>query len=130
MPPKAVPFDLADVRLLPGPFLDAQERDGAYLLFLEPDRLLHNFHVNAGLPPKAPIYGGWESSGLGGHIGGHYLSACALMYRATGDTRFRQRADYMVSELARCQAQSPAGYCHGHPRRQGASSPRSPPTAT
>ncbi|MDQ2686856.1 MAG: glycoside hydrolase family 127 protein [Armatimonadota bacterium] len=109
VPNKAVPFDLGDVRLLPGPFRDAQERDGGYLLFLEPDRLLHNFHVNAGLPPKAPIYGGWESAGVAGHIGGHYLSACSMMYRSTGDARFRQRVDYMVGELAKCQAKAPDG---------------------
>ncbi len=109
VPDQVVPFDLADVRLLPGPFQHAQDRDGAYLLFLEPDRLLHNFRVNAGLAPKADIYGGWENQGVAGHIGGHYLSACALMYRATGDPRFRQKVDYMVAELALCQKQSPVG---------------------
>ncbi|HET6387451.1 MAG TPA: beta-L-arabinofuranosidase domain-containing protein, partial [Armatimonadota bacterium] len=107
---RAVPFDLAEVRLLPGPFRDAQDRDGAYLLSLEPDRLLHNFRVTAGLPPKADRYGGWESLGLAGHSAGHYLSACSLMYRATGDARYRERADYMVGELAACQAQAPDGF--------------------
>src|SRR3954470_3272597 len=47
-------FDPADVRLLDGPFRQAQERDADYLLRLEPDRLLHNFRVNSGLIPKAP----------------------------------------------------------------------------
>jgi len=107
--PRALPFDLADVRLLDGPFQRAQARDGAYLLFLEPDRLLHNFHVNAGLPPKAPIYGGWENAGVAGHIGGHYLSACSQMYRSTGDPRYRARVDYMVGKLARCQDKAPEG---------------------
>ncbi len=109
VPPKAVAFDLGDVRLLPGPFQDAQKRDGAYLLSLEPDRLLHFFYVFAGLPSQAPPYGGWEQSGLAGHSAGHYLSACALMYRATGDAHFRQRAEYIVRELARCQAAVPDG---------------------
>ena len=109
VPDQVQPFDLGDVRLLPGPFLDAQTRDGQYLLFLEPDRLLHNFRVNAGLPPKAPIYGGWENAGVAGHIGGHYLSACSQMYRATGDVRYRQRVDSMVGELALCQQQAPDG---------------------
>ena len=54
-------FPLSRVRLGPGPFLDAQRLDGEYLLRLEPDRMLHNFRVNAGLEPKAPVYGGWES---------------------------------------------------------------------
>ena len=72
---------LANVRVLKGPFLEAQQRDEAYLLKLEADRLLHNFRVNAGLQPKAPIYGGWESAQTWadirchGHTLGHYLSA-------------------------------------------------------
>src|SRR5229473_1930345 len=54
---RATAFNVAAVRLLEGPFRRAQERDGQYLLQLEPDRLLHNFRVNAGLAPKAPVYG-------------------------------------------------------------------------
>jgi DUF1680 family protein len=102
-------FPLADVRLLDGPFKSAQERDARYLLSLEPDRLLHNFHVNAGLPPKAPVYGGWESQEpwidirCHGHTLGHYLSACALMFAATGDNAFKDRVDYLVAELRHCQ---------------------------
>src|ERR1700761_3389832 len=47
---KAEPFSLNDVRLLDGsPFKHAQDLDAAYLLSLDPDRLLHNFRVNAGL---------------------------------------------------------------------------------
>ena len=118
-PAKAVPFDLGDVRLLPGPFQDAQARDGAYLLSLEPDRLLHNFRTAAGLPPKGEPYGGWERQGLAGHSTGHYLSACALMYRATGDARYRQRADYVVGDLAACQAQAPDGFVCGIPDGKG-----------
>ena len=53
------PFSLTDVRLLAGPFLQAQKRDEDYLLKLEPDRMLHNFRVNAGIEPKAKFYGGW-----------------------------------------------------------------------
>ena len=50
------PVRLHDVRLIDGPFLDAQRRDSAYLLSLQPDRMLHNFRANAGLEPKAPVY--------------------------------------------------------------------------
>ncbi|HVX86185.1 MAG TPA: beta-L-arabinofuranosidase domain-containing protein [Phycisphaerae bacterium] len=105
----AEPFALSDVRLLPSAFMDARQRDGDYLLSLEPDRMLHNFRVNAGLPPKAPVYGGWESVAMWadiraqGHTAGHYLSACAMMYAGTGDARFKRRCDYIVSELAACQ---------------------------
>src|SRR6188768_2136699 len=87
---RAMPFELTAVRLLPGPFRTAQELDARYLLALEPDRMLHNFRVNAGLPPRAPVYGGWESQEpwidirCHGHTLGHYLSACAMMFAATG----------------------------------------------
>ncbi|MEO8334147.1 MAG: beta-L-arabinofuranosidase domain-containing protein [bacterium] len=102
-------FALTDVRLLDGLFLDAQRRNARYLLSLEPDRMLHNFRVNAGLPPKAPVYGGWESEepwvGIRchGHTLGHYLSAVAMMAASTDDVRFRERTDYIVSELRACQ---------------------------
>ncbi len=103
--PAAMPFDLADVRLLDGPFRDAMVRDQKYLLDLDPDRLLHNFRVNAGLPSTAQPLGGWEDPKveLRGHSLGHYLSALALMYRSTGDERFKHRADGIVSELAKIQ---------------------------
>lgn len=106
---RASAFELADVRLLKGPFRLAQERDAKYLLRLDPDRLLHNFRVNAGLKPKAPVYGGWESQEpwveirCHGHTLGHYLSACALMFAATGDEQFKRRSDYLVAELRACQ---------------------------
>src|SRR5262252_3157683 len=50
---KAQPFDLKDVRLLAGPFRDAMLRDQQYLLSLDPDRLLHDFRVTAGIPSAA-----------------------------------------------------------------------------
>jgi uncharacterized protein len=108
-------FPLEDVRLLPGPFLDAQQRDLAYLLALEPDRMLHNFRVNAKLAPKAPVYPGWESEepwvGIRchGHTLGHYLTAASLMYASTGDTRLKQRVDDIVADLAECQQATGTG---------------------
>jgi DUF1680 family protein len=110
--PAARYFPLSQVRLGPGPFRDAQQRDAEYLLRLEPDRMLHNFRVNAGLQPKAPVYGGWESVEpwieirCHGHTLGHYLGAVACMYESTGDERFAQRVDYIVSDLAECQSKT------------------------
>jgi uncharacterized protein len=102
-------FPLADVRLLDGPFLEAQKRDEAYLLKLEADRMLHNFRVNAGLEPKAPVYSGWESVQTWadirahGHTLGHYLTAASLMYASTGNGEMKKRVDYIVAELKDCQ---------------------------
>ena len=109
-PPQALPFSLQDVRLLDGPFKDAQEVGVKYLLSLEPDRLLAWFRKEAGLAPKAQPYGGWESRGVAGHCGGHYLSGCALGYAATGDERLRERVDYFVGQLAECQRANGNGY--------------------
>ncbi len=104
-------FSLKDVRLLEGsPFRNAMEKDSAYLKSIEPDRLLHRFYLNAGLPVKGEIYGGWESEGLSGHTLGHYLSACAMFYAGTGDPDFKARVDHMVSELKRCQDARGTGY--------------------
>ena len=100
---KAYAFSIKDVRLLDGPFKQAMEADARYLLEIEPDRLLSEFRAHAGLKPKGEKYGGWESSGLAGHTLGHYLSACAMEYAATGDARFRDRVNYIVGELGVCQ---------------------------
>ncbi len=110
-PVKAYAFPLKDVRLLTGtPFKNAMDKDMAYLLEIEPGRLLYRFYQNAGLPVKGEIYGGWEKEGLSGHTLGHYLSACAMAYAATGDTAFRNRVDFIVSELAICQKARHSGY--------------------
>jgi DUF1680 family protein len=113
VPLVARPLDLADVRLTGGPLKHAQDLDAAYLLGLEPDRMLYYFFVRAGLKPKAEEgYGGWDGGGrnLTGHIAGHYLSAVSLAWAATGDPRFKERVDYMVAELKKVQDTYPDGY--------------------
>jgi DUF1680 family protein len=108
-------FPLKDVRLAPGPFLDAQATDLDYILALDADRLLSPFLREAGLKPKEPSYGNWESSGLDGHMGGHYLSALALMYASTGDAEVLRRLNYFVGELKRAQQANGDGYVGGIP---------------
>ena len=111
------PFPLTQVRLLPGPWREAEERNGRYLLGIPPDRLLHTFRIQAGLPTSAEPLGGWEKPDceLRGHFTGHYLSACALMWASTGEDVFRTRATTMVAELARCQKASGNGYLSAFP---------------
>lgn len=108
-------FPLQDVRLGASPFLDAQATDLNYLMALEPDRLLAPYLREAGLTPKQPSYGNWESSGLDGHMGGHYLSALSLMYASTGDAEVKRRLDYFVAELKRAQTANGDGYLGGIP---------------
>ncbi len=109
-------FDLSEVRLKEGPFKNAQDVDLKYILALDPDRLLAPYLLESGLPPKADRYGNWESIGLDGHIGGHYLSALSMMYASTGNAELKNRLDYMLSELARCQDKNGNGYVGGIPQ--------------
>ncbi len=111
-------FSLDNVELLPSPFQHAQELDKQYLLEMEADRLLAPYLREAGLEPKAESYSNWENTGLDGHIGGHYVSALAMMYASTGDEAIKDRLDYMLSEWKRCQDASGNGYLGGIPGGQ------------
>lgn len=108
-------FPLSSVRLLESPFKQAQETDRKYMLALNPDRLLAPYLREAGIEPKAKSYGNWESSGLDGHIGGHYLSALSNMYAATGNKELLQRLNYMIDWLDKCQQKNGNGYVGGIP---------------
>jgi len=115
---KAIPFPLKQVRLGDGPCKAAMEADRSYLRSLDPDRLLHTFRLNAGLPSTAQPLGGWEAPDceLRGHCaGGHYLSACALMYASTGDEDLQRNANVVVAGLGRCQAALKSGYLSAFP---------------
>ncbi len=121
VPLEARPLPLADVRLTGGPLKHAQDLDRAYLLSLEVDRMVAFLRKSAGLQPKAQGYGGWDGPGrqLTGHIAGHYLSAVSLMYAATGDERFKQRADYLVAELKAVQDRQGDGYIGAQADKDG-----------
>jgi uncharacterized protein len=111
------PFPLDAVRLLPSLYRDALSSNRRYLMSLEPDRLLHNFRLHAGLVPKAALYGGWESDSIAGHTLGHYLSALSLLHAQMGDAQAPHRVRYIVTELSACQATD--GYVGGFTRRRG-----------
>ena len=106
-------FPLGEVRLLDGPFKQACSLNVDVLLQYDVDRLLAPFLKEAGLPPKAEPFSNWK--GLDGHVGGHYLSALAIHYAATGNAECKRRMDYMVRELKRCQEAQGDGYLGGVP---------------
>jgi len=114
---KLRPFAPSQVRLGPGPVLDAAEVNRRFLVAQDPDRLLHNFRVNAKLASAAAPLGGWEAPGneLRGHYVGHYLSACALVSATRGDGQLKDRADRMVAVLAECQRAHGNGYLSAFP---------------
>ena len=110
-------FPLSHVRLLDSPFKDNQARNTDYLLFLDPDRMLHTFRLNYGIPSSAEPCGGWErpASEVRGHMTGHLLSGLAITYANTGDPRARQTAEYLVGQLAALQSRAVrAGYHQGY----------------
>ena len=115
---KAWPFELDRVRLLDGPFRRAMLTDAQYLLDISPDRLLSRFRQYSGLPAKAPEYKGWESATISGHTLGHYLSAVSMMFAATGDKRFLERANYIVQEISLAQKQHGDGFVGGFPQAE------------
>ncbi len=112
----AEPVPARHVVLKPSIFAQAQAANRAYLVSLSADRLLHNFHQGAGLPVKAPVYGGWEAMSIAGHTLGHYMSACALQAAGAGDPVLSERLTYIVAELARVQAAHGDGYVAGTTR--------------
>lgn len=118
---KARPLPLSDVRLTGGPLKTAQDQNAAYLFSLDPDRMMAFLRKAAGLEPKAEGYAGWDGPGrqLTGHIAGHYLSGVSLMWAATGDPRFKERADYLVAELKAVQNAHGDGYIGAQADRDG-----------
>jgi DUF1680 family protein len=121
--PRAEPFPMSQVRLLPGSiFAAARDWNRGYMQRLAPDRLLYTFRANAGLPTGvAKPLGGWEqpdngqrSSELRGHFCGHFLSACA-QGAASGDKEAKSTGDYLVAELARCQEKLGGKYLSAFP---------------
>ncbi len=113
---KAVPVQ--KVRLLPGLFKHRHDLSRKYVMSLSNDNLLQNFYLEAGLKGFQMNNGrkeggedghwGWESPScqLRGHFLGHWLSAAAYLYAASGDREAKAKADAIVAELAVCQARN------------------------
>jgi DUF1680 family protein len=108
------PLPPSDVKLLPSPFLHRYNLNRRYVLDLRNDNLLQNYYQEAGLwGPRdraglTGCHGGWEipTCQLRGHFLGHWLSAAARLYAATGDGEAKAKGDAVVAELARCQAEN------------------------
>jgi DUF1680 family protein len=122
----AYPFDLGQVRLTTSRWLDNQNRTLSYLRFVDVDRLLYNFRANHRLPTNgAAATGGWDAPNFPfrTHVQGHFLTAWAQAWAVLGDTTCRDKANHMVAELAKCQANNGvagfnAGYLSGFPESE------------
>lgn len=118
-PSKSAYFPLSDIRLLDSPFKDLQQKGKDYLLWLNPDSLLHFYRIEAGLQSKAAPYAGWESQDVwgggplrGGFLG-FYLSSGSMMYQATKDKELLKRIKYILKELELCQQAGGDGFLLG-----------------
>jgi DUF1680 family protein len=106
---KFEPIPMMNVKLLPGLFKDRSDLNRKYIMSLKSENLLQNHYMEAGLwnPWRKPedCHWGWESptSSVRGQFLGHWLSAAAKIYNATGDIEVKSKADYIISELGRCQ---------------------------
>ncbi len=106
------PIPAGRVKLLPGLVQQRSAINRSYLLSLRSERLLQNYYLEAGLwtVPGKPedCHWGWESPTcqLRGHFLGHWLSAAARLYANRADLEIKGKADGIVAELGRCQAQN------------------------
>ena len=89
-----------------------EEENRSYMMHLENRFLLLNFNLESGRDTSAEaiegMHGGWEfpTCQLRGHFLGHWLSAAAMHYHATGDRELKAKADTLVEELAECQKEN------------------------
>jgi uncharacterized protein len=119
------PVSMRQVQLLNSVFLERSKVNREYLMSLRNDNLLQNFYLEAGIrierermhespafvgdvKPRSEwhdVHLGWESPScqVRGHFLGHWLSAAAYLSATQHDQELKAKADYIVSELARCQ---------------------------
>ena len=89
-----------------------REENKKYLLELDNENLLLPYTLEAGLYKTSElpsgIHGGWESPlcELRGHFLGHWLSAAAMHFEATGDRMVKAKADEIVDILEKCQREN------------------------
>ena len=115
-------FAPADVKLCDQFMLDVTQKDVDFLNTFNPDKLLYNFRLTAGLPntKATSSYSGWENTRIGGHTIGHYLAAAAqAIARGYGECKgkdgvtLQARFDYIIDGLAECQNALGSGFIFG-----------------
>ena len=114
-------FEVAEVKLTDGIFKTSQDLGKNYIMQLDVDKLLAPVAHSTGASDSTSYYGGWEAykyrtytgTGISGHSLGHWMSAMATMYAATGDSEVKDRLDYAVDKLAEYQEKDGTGYVGG-----------------
>ena len=115
-------FAPADITIQDNFLNDITQKDVDFLNTFNPDKLLYNFRLTAGLPntKASGSYGGWENTRIGGHTIGHYLAAAAqALARGYGECKgadgvtLQARFDYIIEGLAECQKALGTGFIFG-----------------
>ena len=105
--PRAAAVRLRDITLLDSSLFGSnQKRCLDYLQLLDCDRMLYHFRRTFGQDTRSVRPpGGWEepSGLLRGHSTGHFLSALAYAFSSTHEEYWKQKAEYIVTELRRLQ---------------------------
>ena len=115
-------FAPADITIQDDFLNDITQKDVDFLNTFNPDKLLYNFRVTAGLPntKATSSYSGWENTRIGGHTIGHYLAAVGqALARGYGDYKgndgvtLQARFDYIIEGLSECQKILGTGFIFG-----------------
>lgn len=112
-------YNLSAVDVTDAYLTNAEDKDIEYLLSLDVDRLVAGFRDTAGLNMKGKTrYAGWESSLIGGHTLGHYLTAVAQAVAALPSTDPREaelltHLNYIMDALKECQDAIGTGFIFG-----------------
>lgn len=112
---------------------DRQSLATRYMMSLKNENLLQNYYWEAGFVHNPilretdknaensgdDMHWGWESPmcQLRGHFLGHWLSAAYRMSLINNDLQLSSKADWIVSELARCQKRNGGQWCASIPEK-------------
>ena len=114
---------IKQTKLLNSRALVQRERDTQYLMELKVENLLFSHYAEAGLNGllnyTVTAHGGWDSptSQVRGMFVGHWLSAAARIVNETGNMQLKAKADFIISEIARCQEQNGNGWAFPIPEK-------------
>ncbi len=117
---------IKNVKLLESEKSVKRDRDLAYLMELKTKNLLFSYYTEAGLNgllrerlSEMDLHDGWDNPlcQIRGTFTGHWLSAAARIYQETKNQELKIRADFVVSEIGRCQAANGGGWAFPIPEK-------------
>ena len=112
-------FSLDQVYLEDAYFVNALEKEVAYLTSLDANRLLAGFRETAGVDMRGAIrYDGWENMLIGGHTMGHYMTACVHAYESANVSQENKDKLYeilkaLLDGMEECQKSLGSGFLFG-----------------